>query len=226
MYNKTFSTHLLLYYHFSLTIMAFLPIFKQWISYQDGLDNLTLATASLPVPGPSEVLVKIDAVALNFRDIEAVMGFYSTNSPTKANGPDGSLVPCSDMCGTIMSSNSPLWKVGDKVLSVYFQTHLRGQVKAKHMESGLGWPLQGVLAEYRVFPDYGLVRKPRYLSDEEAATLPIAGLTAWMAINWMRQLGRPGGEGEKVLIQGTGGVAISGLQIAKANGAEGKYLIT
>jgi NADPH:quinone reductase-like Zn-dependent oxidoreductase len=55
------------------------------------------------------------------------------------------------------------------------------------MKSGLGLPLPGVLAEYRVFPDYGLVRKPEYLSDEEAATLPIAGLTAWMAINGMRR---------------------------------------
>lgn len=89
------------------------------------------------------------------------------------------------------------------------------------MKSGLGLPLPGVLAEYRVFPDYGLVKAPAYLSAEEASTLPIAGVTAWMAINGMRPLGQPGGKGEKVLIQGTGGVAINGLQIAKASGAEG-----
>jgi NADPH:quinone reductase-like Zn-dependent oxidoreductase len=89
------------------------------------------------------------------------------------------------------------------------------------MKHGLGLPLPGVLAEYRVFPEYGLVKAPAYLSDEEAATLPIAGLTAWMAINGMRPLGQPGGEGETVLIQGTGGVAVSGLQIAVASGAEG-----
>lgn len=96
------------------------------------------------------------------------------------------------------------------------------------MASGLGLPLPGVLCEYRVFPEEGLVRKPSYLSDEEAATLPIAGCTAWMAINGFRPLGKPlGGEGveesrkEVVLIQGTGGVAIMGLLIAKAAGATG-----
>lgn len=92
------------------------------------------------------------------------------------------------------------------------------------MKCGLGLPLPGVLAEYRVFPDYGLVKPPAYLSAEEASTLPIAGVTAWMAINGMRPLGQPGGKGEKVLIQGTGGVAINGLQIAKASGAEGTLI--
>ena len=89
------------------------------------------------------------------------------------------------------------------------------------MTSGLGLPLPGVLTQYRVFPEYGLVKAPDYLSDEEAATLPIAGVTAWMAINGMRPLGQAGGKGEKVLIQGTGGVAVNGLLIAKASGAEG-----
>lgn len=110
------------------------------------------------------------------------------------------------------------------MLSIFNQTHQKGQVKAADMKSGLGLPLPGVLAEYRVFPDYGLVRKPGYLSDEEACTLPIAGLTAWMAINGMRPLGQAGGKGETVLIQGTGGVAVNGLLIAKASGAEGIFL--
>lgn len=82
-------------------------------------------------------------------------------------------------------------------MSIFNQTHLKGQVKAEHMKHGLGLPLQGVLAEYRVFPEYGLVRKPEYLSEEEAATLPIAGMTAWMAINGMRPLGQPGGGGRR-----------------------------
>ncbi|KUJ20108.1 NAD(P)-binding protein [Mollisia scopiformis] len=191
---------------------------KQWISSQNGLENLTQTTAPLPVPGENEVLVKINTVSLNYRDTEVVMGLYNHHKTT--GGPASTIVPCSDMCGTIVTSNSPNWKVGDKVLSIFNQTHLKGQVKAEHMKSGLGLPLQGVLAEYRVSPEYGLVKKPEYLSDEEAATLPIAGMTAWMAINGMRPLGQAGGEGEKVLIQGTGGVAVSGLQIAKASGAE------
>ncbi len=178
-----------------------------------------MSTAPLLAPGPSEVLVKISAVALNYRDTEVVMGLYNHHKTTGSKST--SIVPCSDMCGTIVSSNSPRWKEGDKVLSIFNQTHLQGQIKAVHMKSGLGLPLPGVLAEYRVFDAEGLVRKPEYLSDEEAATLPISGMTAWMAINGMRPLGQPGGAGEKVLIQGTGGVAISGLQIAKASGAEG-----
>jgi NADPH:quinone reductase-like Zn-dependent oxidoreductase len=148
------------------------------------------------------------------------MGLYNHHSTT--GSPVPKLVPCSDMCGIIIQSNSPKWQVGDRVLSTFNQTHLTGQVRAENMKSGLGLPLQGVLAEYRVFPDYGLVKTPAYLSAEEACTLPIAGLTAWMAINGMRPLEQPGGKGEKVLIQGTGGVAVNGLQIAKASGADGR----
>ncbi|KAH8682938.1 hypothetical protein BGZ60DRAFT_479822 [Tricladium varicosporioides] len=198
--------------------MALPTEIKQWITSQDGLENLKETTASLPAPGPNEVLVKINAISLNYRDTEVVMGLYNHHKTT--GGPAPTLVPCSDMCGTIVTSNSPTWKEGDKVLSIFNQTHQKGQVKAVHMKSGLGLPLPGVLAEYRVFPDYGLVRKPEYLSDEEASTLPIAGLTAWMAINGMRPLGQAGGRGETVLIQGTGGVAVNGLLIAKASGAE------
>jgi NADPH:quinone reductase-like Zn-dependent oxidoreductase len=194
---------------------------KQWISSQDGLSNLKATTAPLPIPGPSEVLVKINTIALNYRDTEVVMGLYNHHKTT--GGPAPTIVPCSDMCGTIISSNSPVWKEGDEVLSIFNQTHQKGQVKAQHMKSGLGLPLPGVLAEYRVFPEYGLVRKPAYLSDEQACTLPIAGVTAWMAINGMRPLGEAGGRGETVLIQGTGGVAASGLLIAKASDAEGLF---
>jgi NADPH:quinone reductase-like Zn-dependent oxidoreductase len=196
---------------------------KQWLTSQTGISNLTLSRAPLPVPGPNEVLVKINAVALNYRDTEVIMGLYNHHSTTGAAA--ATIVPCSDMCGTIVSSNSPKWKEGDKVLSIFNQTHIKGQVKAVHMKSGLGLPLQGVLAEYRVFDAEGLVAKPSYLMEEEACTLPIAGLTAWMAVNGMRTLGQPGGEGETILIQGTGGVAVSGLQIAKASGAEGTLLL-
>jgi len=192
---------------------------KQWETSQDGLDNLTLSSDVLPIPGPHEVLVKISAVALNYRDTEVVMGLYNHHKTT--GGPNPTLVPCSDMCGFITTSKSDLWKPGDRVLSIFNQTHLKGQVQAEHMKHGLGLPLPGVLTEYRVFPETGIIRAPSYLSDEEAATLPIAGLTAWMAINGMRPLGQSGGKDEVILIQGTGGVAISGLEIAKASGAEG-----
>lgn len=85
--------------------------------------------------------------------------------------------------------------------------------------------MDGVLASHRVFPARGLVKAPEYLSDTEAATLPIAPVTAWMSINGMRPMGQDGGAGEYVLLQGTGGVSIAGLQIAKAAGAKGTSLL-
>ncbi|KAK6584639.1 hypothetical protein PZA11_002863 [Diplocarpon coronariae] len=193
---------------------------QQWVSLQDGLEKLSLTSAPLPMPGPSEVLVKISAVALNYRDTEVIMGLYNHHKPETTGTQNPSIVPCSDMCGTVVASKSPRWKEGDQVLSIFNQTHIAGQVKAAHMKSGLGLPLPGVLTQFRVFDAEGLVRKPAYLIDEEAATLPVAAMTAWMAVNGMRPHGQAGGRGEKVLIQGTGGVAISGLQIAKASGAE------
>ena len=92
----------------------------------------------------------------------------------------------SDMAGTVVASQSPLWKEGDSVLSLFNQTHLTGQIKAEDMKSGLGLPLDGTLQEYRVFAGESLVKKPQNLSYEEACTLPIAGVTAWMALNGMR----------------------------------------
>ncbi|CAG8959355.1 hypothetical protein HYFRA_00001253 [Hymenoscyphus fraxineus] len=190
---------------------------KQWLTHQDTLQNLSQTTSPLPTPHPNQVLVKINTISLNYRDTEVCTGLYNHHTTT---GALPSLIPCSDICGTIVLSSSPLWSVGDKVLSIFNQTHQRGQIVAADMKSGLGMPLEGCLQEYRVFPEEGLVRKPAYLSDEEACTLPIAGVTAWMALNGFRELGKPGGEGETVLIQGTGGVAVMGLVLAKAAGAE------
>ena len=103
-------------------------------------------------------------------------------------------------------------------MGIFNQSHLTGQIKRKDMSSGLGLPLPGVLTEYRCFPAEGLVAVPDYLTDEEASCLPIASVTAWMAINWMRPVGQPVHGGEAVLLQGTGGVSIAGLQIAHAAG--------
>jgi NADPH:quinone reductase-like Zn-dependent oxidoreductase len=94
------------------------------------------------------------------------------------------LVPCSDMCGTIVQPGSNLgespFRDGDRVLSIFNQTHQKGQVVEKDMASRLGLPNSGVLTEYRVFPSYGLVHCPGYLTDEQACNLPIAAVTAWM----------------------------------------------
>lgn len=154
---------------------------------------------------------------------KVAMGLY-THHKTVQEKP---VVPCADMCGVVtqVGGDASPWKIGDRVLSTFNQTHFTGHAKAEYMQHGLGLPLDGVLATHRVFPAYGLVRAPNYMSDEEASTIPIAGVTAWMAINGMRPIGQNGGKGEYVLLQGTGGVSIAGLQIAKASGAKGELSI-
>ncbi|KAI1811294.1 hypothetical protein GGS20DRAFT_579170 [Poronia punctata] len=198
-------------------------VMKQWVSNQDGLDKLRLV--DVPEPDISalkegEVLVKIYCVSLNFRDTEVCMGLYGHHKSLE-NDTNNSIVPASDCCGTIvaLASNSSHLRKGDRVASIFLQTHLTGQVLEKDMASGLGLPLDGVLTEYRVFRAESLVKVPEYLSDEEVACLPIAAVTAWMSINSFRPIGSPlKGKDKVVLLQGTGGVAVSGLLIAKALG--------
>lgn len=144
------------------------------------------------------------------------MGVYGHHKSIQGAG---TIVPCSDACGTIEKIGSGLtvpWKIGDRVMSIMNQTHLSGQIHAKDMTSGLGLPQPGVLGTYRVFPSTGLVAAPVYLSDAEASTLPIASVTAWMSLFTFE---RGSLKGKTVLLIGTGGVAIAGLQIAKASGA-------
>jgi len=198
---------------------------RQWTTAQDGLDNLTLTEAEQPTPRHGEVLVKVNAVALNYRDTEVAMGLYGHHKHAAQPDP---IVPCSDICGTVISANgSTSWKEGQRVMALFNQSHLTGQIKEKDMASGLGLPLPGTLTEFRWFPAESLVAVPDYLTDEEACCLPIASVTAWMAVNGMRPLGQPADgrrSPETVLIQGTGGVAIAGLQIAHAAGL--KTIIT
>jgi len=123
------------------------------------------------------------------------------------------------MCGTIVASKSPQYQLGTRVLAIFNQTHLAGQVTEQDLASGLGLPLPGVLTQYRIFPDTGLVTVPSHLTDAQASTLPIAAVTAWMGFNGFQPVGQPiNGKDKVVLLQGTGGVSIAGLQIAKALG--------
>ncbi|KAI0538909.1 oxidoreductase [Xylaria digitata] len=193
---------------------------KQWVTNQDGLDKLQL----VDVPEPSElkdgeVLVKIRSVSLNFRDTEVCMGEYGHHKTIKTGS---EIVPTSDCCGLVvklgLGAGDLGLKEGDRVAPIFIQTHLTGQIVEKDMASGLGLPLSGCLTQYRVFPAYGLVKVPDYLTDDEAACLPIASVTAWMSLNSFQPIGQPLRGKEVVLLQGTGGVAIAGLQIAKALG--------
>ncbi|KAK8064991.1 hypothetical protein PG997_011738 [Apiospora hydei] len=183
---------------------------KQWVTNQDGLEKIQLVQDA-PMPEglkEGEVLVKINRVSLNYRDTEVCMGLYKHHKHVPAD--QSGLVPCSDICGTItkVSAGDKVegFKEGDRVMATFNQTHVRGQIVAEDMASGLGLPLPGCLTEYRVFPATGLVKVPDYLSDEEAACLPIAAVTAWMSINSFQPLGQPmQGKEKVVLLQGTGG---------------------
>lgn len=193
----------------------------------------------MPAPGAGEVLVEVHAVSLNYRDVEGASCSIRTDGTmgidysavTKGEykhhrtaDQKAVIVPCSDMCGVVtkLGSGVTQWAEGDRVLSTFLPEHQTGQVTEKMLAGSIGLPNNGVLTTHRVFPAYSLVKAPSYMSDEEACTLPIAAVTAWMSINGMRPLGHNGGKDEYILVQGTGGVAISGLQIGKASGAKGK----
>lgn len=212
---------------------------QQWVTPLEGLNSLRQTEAPMPVPGPDEVLVEVHAVSLNYRDVEGgcpllrraeacgltgtvTKGEYKHHRTADQNA---TIVPCSDMCGVITQIGSGVtqWAVGDRVLSTFAPEHQTGQITEKMLAGSIGLPNNGVLTTHRVFPAHGLVKAPSYMSDEEACTLPIAAVTAWMSINGMRPMGQDGGKDEYILVQGTGGVAVSGLQIGKASGAKGGF---
>lgn len=178
-----------------------------------GLDQLNLTDRPDPDPDdlqPGEVLLRIRAVSLNYRDLMTVQGLYNPTQPLP-------LVPCSDAAAEVVAVGGSVDRVepGDRVMPIFSQGWIAGEPTRERMRSTLGGPLDGTLQEYLVLDQQGLVRIPDYLSDEEASTLPCAAVTAWSA------LVTDGGvtAGEAVLTLGTGGVSIFALQIAKALGA-------
>lgn len=172
-------------------------------------DQLTHSEQNQPVPGEYEVLVQVKAVSLNYRDILVTRGVYGGKNPDN-------LIPCSDGAGVVVAIGKQVSRVqvGDRVMGTFFQNWLSGRFKPEYGASALGGAINGMLAEYVVLNENGLVQTPAHLSDEEAATLPCAALTAWNALVEQCQV-RPG---ESVLLQGTGGVSMFALQLAKMMG--------
>jgi NADPH:quinone reductase-like Zn-dependent oxidoreductase len=175
-----------------------------------GLDNLALVERPDPRPGPGEILVRLRAASLNFRDLLTVEGKYNPKQKLP-------LVPCSDGAGEVVEVGAGVTRVrpGDRVATLFAQRWLAGRPTRERLRSTLGGPLDGTLAELAVLDQEGVVKTPEHLSDEEAATLPCAALTAWSA------LVTEGGvtAGDTVLVQGTGGVSLFALQLAKLLGA-------
>lgn len=196
---------------------------RQWQSNYDGIANLRLAETTVAAPKGNQILVKIKAVSLNFKDGEVIEGLMKHHK--SATFPEN-LVPCSDGVGEVVAAGGDVkaFTVGDRVLSICFPLHQTGQVQAKHLANGPGMTDHGVLTEYRLFDESAVVKLPDYLSDEEAATFPIAGVTAWMSINCFNPIGQPGRKGETLLVQGTGGVSMMGLVLGKASGMKGKHI--
>ena len=147
---------------------------------------------------------------------EVVQGLYSHHK-TVDNNAAKPIVPCSDMHGTVVEIGSEVkqWAVGDKVLSIFAQTHLHGQLKESDLASGLGLPLDGVFSQYVALEARALVAPPKHLSSAQACTLTVAGVTAYTALFGLQKLEA----GQTVLIQGTGGVSMQAVLLALVSGA-------
>jgi 2-desacetyl-2-hydroxyethyl bacteriochlorophyllide A dehydrogenase len=168
------------------------------------------ADLPIPSPGPGQVLIQIQAVSLNSRDTGVIDGFYEPNRTEP-------LIPVSDGVGRIIAlgEHADKFEVGERVSGIFTQSWTTGEPTQENWVSTLGSPLDGMLAEYVVLPEEGLVRVPEHLTDEEAAALACAGVTAWHAIAEEGQVKA----GDIVVVQGTGGVSLFALQFAKLLGA-------
>lgn len=177
-----------------------------------GLENLRASERDAPEPGPGQVVVRVRAVSLNFRDLMTVRGSYNPRQPLP-------LVPCSDGAGEVAAVGPGVESVrpGDRVMGAFCQGWLQGEPTAEGRKTTLGGPLDGMLAEYALLSEAGCVPVPSHLSFEEASCLPCAALTAW---NALFEGPRPLRPGETVLVQGSGGVSLFALQFARAAGAE------
>lgn len=174
-----------------------------------GLDNLILTERPDPRPGFGQVLLRMRAASLNYRDLLTVQGKYNPKQKLP-------LIPCSDGVGEVVELGQGVGRVrvGDRVCPIFAQQWLAGEPTREKARSTLGGPLDGTLAELMAVDQEGLVEVPEHLTDEEAASLPCAAVTAWNAL-------MAGGAkaGDTVLVQGTGGVSLCALQFAKALGA-------
>jgi len=184
---------------------------KAWLLKDFGLNNLELGEVPTPVPLHGELLIKVGAVSLNFRDKAIVDGIYEPHLVPK------NLIPVSDAAGTVVAVGDGVsrFKVGDRINSHLYSRWLDGEPGPDEPAYCFGMPLPGGLAEFMIIHEDSAVRAPDGMSDEEASTLPIAALTAWYALMDVGNL-QPG---QTVLVQGTGGVSIFAAQIATAHGA-------
>ncbi len=190
--------------------------FQVWELKGFGFENLVQGKRNLKGPGRGEVLLRMKAASLNYRDILTVKGLYNPRQTFP-------LVPLSDGVGIVEEIGPGVKNLrpGRRVCPIFAQAWISGPITRDAVRSTLGGPLDGTLTQYMILKEEGLVIVPGYLTDEEAACLPCAQLTAWSALFEHGDL-KPG---HSLLIMGTGGVSISALQFATAIGAR-TYAIT
>ena len=189
---------------------------KQWqlIRDNDGKGpgyTLKLGEAPVRAPGANEVQIKIHAASLNRRDVAVMRGQYPMP-------PRATVVPLSDGAGvvTAVGQGAKRFKVGDKVVPIFFPNWIKGRPTGNATEVSLGGAVDGVLSEYVTLSEESMVAMPAGLSFEEAATLPCAAVTAFNGLITRGHMQA----GDYVLLEGTGGVSVFGLQFAKAAGAK------
>ena len=177
----------------------------------DGIDALKADELPKPTAQHGQVVVRMHAASLNYRDLMIATGKYglANTRPT--------LIPLSDGAGEVVEVGPGVSRlsVGDRVAGIFHQKWIAGEATDDMLGSALGGELDGVLSEYRAFDAEGLVRIPEHLSYEQAATLPCAAVTAWNAL-FGHRLTQPG---DTVLTLGTGGVSVFAIQFAHAAGA-------
>lgn len=175
----------------------------------DGAYRLEQATRPTPEPGPGQLLVRVHAVSLNYRDL--------INLRNIAGRPVADRVPTSDGAGEVVAVGPDVtdWQPGDRVIGCFFQSWSGGRFQMRHHQQDLGGTIDGMLAEHVVLNADAVVACPDHLHWREAATLPCAALTAWSALFTRGNLQ----VGATALVLGTGGVSIFALQLASTAGA-------
>jgi NADPH:quinone reductase-like Zn-dependent oxidoreductase len=181
---------------------------------QFGVEHLEKSDLPMLQIAPGKVLIRVHAVSLNYRDLMMVKGLYNPKMALPR-------IPCSDGAGEVVAVGDGVSRVrvGDRVCGIFMQQWLDGGLTAEKSKAALGGDVDGMLAEYVLLAQDGVVLFPEHLSYEEAATLPCAGVTAWNALQHAGVPSHPVLPGDTVVIQGTGGVSIFALQFAKLLGA-------